>query len=129
VSFVAITLYVASQRVFIDVIYFVVNQSGNFWIHPRTSLLWNRKITINSKPFIFALGTKIIESIGQDIRCAVGFKSGTLAILLEDDTGSAVDLVCDQLITQSCSTTNSCLEILRFCDVADETEFHNRGDT
>jgi len=30
--------FVASQRVFIVVIvYFVMTQSGNFWIHPRTS--------------------------------------------------------------------------------------------
>jgi len=37
VSFAAITLYVASQRVFIIVsLYFVMTQSGNFWIHPRT---------------------------------------------------------------------------------------------
>jgi hypothetical protein len=37
VSFAAITLCVASQRVFIVVsVYFVTNQSGNFWIHPVT---------------------------------------------------------------------------------------------
>jgi hypothetical protein len=37
VSFAAITLCVASQQVFIVVdVYFVMNQSGNFWIHPRT---------------------------------------------------------------------------------------------
>jgi hypothetical protein len=35
VSFAAITICVASQRVFI-VVYFVMTQSGNFWIHPRT---------------------------------------------------------------------------------------------
>jgi hypothetical protein len=34
VSFAAITLCVASQRVFI-VVYFVMTQSGNFWIQPR----------------------------------------------------------------------------------------------
>jgi hypothetical protein len=33
VGFAAITLCVASQRVFI-VVYFVMIQSGNFWIHP-----------------------------------------------------------------------------------------------
>jgi hypothetical protein len=40
VSFAAITLCVASQRVFIVVIvvvYFVMTQSGNFWIHTSTS--------------------------------------------------------------------------------------------
>jgi hypothetical protein len=37
VSFAAIILGVASQRVFIVVsVYFVMTQSGNFWIHPRS---------------------------------------------------------------------------------------------
>jgi hypothetical protein len=38
VSFAAITICVASQWVFIVVIvvYFVMTQSGNFWIHPST---------------------------------------------------------------------------------------------
>jgi len=35
-SFAAITLCAASQRVVIVVVYFVMTQSGNFWIHPRT---------------------------------------------------------------------------------------------
>jgi hypothetical protein len=37
VSFAAITLCVASLRVFVVVVvvYFVMTQSGNFWIHPR----------------------------------------------------------------------------------------------
>jgi uncharacterized membrane protein YecN with MAPEG domain len=40
VSFAAITLYVASERVFIVVsVYFVMTQSGNFWIHPCTVFL------------------------------------------------------------------------------------------
>jgi hypothetical protein len=34
VSFVAITLCVASQRVIVVVVYFVMTQSGNLWIHP-----------------------------------------------------------------------------------------------
>jgi hypothetical protein len=35
VNFTAIILYVASQQVFIVVsVYFVMTQSGNFWIHP-----------------------------------------------------------------------------------------------
>jgi hypothetical protein len=37
VSFAAITLYVASQRVFTGV-YFVMTQSGNVWIHPHMIL-------------------------------------------------------------------------------------------
>jgi hypothetical protein len=39
VSSAAITLCVASQRVFIVVVYFFMTQSGNFWIHPRISFL------------------------------------------------------------------------------------------
>jgi len=36
VSFVAITLCVASQRVITKIsLYFVTTQSGNFWIHPH----------------------------------------------------------------------------------------------
>jgi len=36
VSFAVVTLCVASQRVFIVVsAYFVMTQSGNFWIHSR----------------------------------------------------------------------------------------------
>jgi hypothetical protein len=42
VRFAAITLYIASQRVFVVVVlvvlvYFVMTQSGNVWIHPRTA--------------------------------------------------------------------------------------------
>jgi hypothetical protein len=43
VSFATITLCVASQRVFVVVVvYFIMTQSGNFWIHPRmyVSLSW-----------------------------------------------------------------------------------------
>jgi hypothetical protein len=36
VSFAAITLCTASQRGFtVDVVYFVISESGNFWILPR----------------------------------------------------------------------------------------------
>jgi hypothetical protein len=38
-SFAAITLCVASQRVFI-VVYLVTTQSGNFWIYPRTTRIF-----------------------------------------------------------------------------------------
>jgi hypothetical protein len=38
VNFAIITLCVASQRVFTFVsVYFIMTQSGNFWIHPRTT--------------------------------------------------------------------------------------------
>jgi hypothetical protein len=33
------TLCIASQRVFIVVVYFVMTQYGNFWIHRRISLV------------------------------------------------------------------------------------------
>jgi hypothetical protein len=38
VSFATITLCVASQRMFIVVVYFVMTQSGNFWIYLRILL-------------------------------------------------------------------------------------------
>jgi hypothetical protein len=37
VNSAAITLCVASQRVFVVVVYIVMTQSGNFWIHPRVN--------------------------------------------------------------------------------------------
>jgi hypothetical protein len=43
VNYATITLYAAFQRVFIVVIfvvvYFVMTQPGNFWIHPRICIL------------------------------------------------------------------------------------------
>jgi hypothetical protein len=33
-SFAAITIFVASEQVFV-VVYFIMTQSGNFWIHTR----------------------------------------------------------------------------------------------
>jgi hypothetical protein len=51
VSFAAITLYVASQRVFIVVVYFVINSVRNFWINPRILMKscdnWNTNTTMN----------------------------------------------------------------------------------
>jgi hypothetical protein len=36
VSFAAITIFVASQLVFVVVaVHFITTQTGNFWIHPR----------------------------------------------------------------------------------------------
>jgi hypothetical protein len=43
VSFAFITLRVASEQVFVVVavvVYFVMTQSGNFWIHPRNCLVF-----------------------------------------------------------------------------------------
>jgi hypothetical protein len=48
VSFAAITLCAASQRVFIVVnVYFSMAQSGNFWIQPRTLTPYFCKIHFN----------------------------------------------------------------------------------
>jgi hypothetical protein len=45
VRFALISLCVTSQRVFIAVsIYFVVTQSGNFWILPRVTELKNSEV-------------------------------------------------------------------------------------
>jgi hypothetical protein len=48
VSFFAITLCVASQRVFVFV-YFAMTQSEDFWIHPRTSaiVIWYEWLSIS----------------------------------------------------------------------------------
>jgi len=51
VSFAAITLSVASQRAFI--VYFVMTQSENFWIHPRRLNLgtrWSGVVSFTSRP-------------------------------------------------------------------------------
>jgi hypothetical protein len=40
---VSSALSVASQRVFIVVVYFIMTQSGNFRIHPRISILTVRR--------------------------------------------------------------------------------------
>jgi hypothetical protein len=48
VSFAAIILCVASQRVFASVVYFVMTQSGNFWIHPRRKLMPRPSAVINT---------------------------------------------------------------------------------
>jgi hypothetical protein len=40
VSFSTITLHVASQGVFIVLVYFIMIQSRNFWIHPHIWILW-----------------------------------------------------------------------------------------
>jgi hypothetical protein len=46
VSFSTLTLCVASRRVFIVVsVYFVMTQSGNFWIHPR---IWEDNIRMDA---------------------------------------------------------------------------------
>jgi glucose uptake protein GlcU len=49
-SFAAITLCVASQRVFVVVsVYLIMIQSGNFWIHPRMQLkTLNLRLTSHS---------------------------------------------------------------------------------
>jgi hypothetical protein len=39
VSFAAITLYVASQQVFVVSVYFLSTQSGKFWIHSHIQTL------------------------------------------------------------------------------------------
>jgi hypothetical protein len=51
-SFAAITICVASQRVFVVVVvvvvYFVMTQSGNFWIYPRIrmNVQWDTQICV-----------------------------------------------------------------------------------
>jgi hypothetical protein len=52
VSFAAITFCVGSQRVFV-VVYFVMTQSGNFWINPHTS--WVISISYAFLPVTYLL--------------------------------------------------------------------------
>jgi hypothetical protein len=64
VSFAAITLCVGSQRVFIVVsVYFVMTQSGNFWLHHRTVRAAARtRINEKHRAFIiFIFGSKRVE--------------------------------------------------------------------
>jgi hypothetical protein len=57
VSFAAITLCVASQRVFIFVIYFVMTQSGNFWIQP---CIW--EIQVSFVPYTRGSGSILTDA-------------------------------------------------------------------
>jgi hypothetical protein len=64
VRFAAITLCVASQRVFIVVVS-LSTQSGNFWIHLRTKtemLLW-KSVCIPSKVFSFSINVVYISVV------------------------------------------------------------------
>jgi hypothetical protein len=48
VSFAAVTLFVASQRMF--VVYFIMTQSGNFWIYPhRMRLVASQTSTLRTR--------------------------------------------------------------------------------
>jgi hypothetical protein len=59
VRFAAITLCVASQRVIAKVsLYFVMTQSGNFWIHLRTVLCKFLHLFTNSPPLSLSLSVK-----------------------------------------------------------------------
>jgi hypothetical protein len=77
VSSAAITLCVASQRVFIVVsVYFVMIQSGNFWIHPRTwvflvnnetsALKIGKFIHFTSRPDQLSKGYRRIKQPGSE---------------------------------------------------------------
>jgi len=52
VSFAAITICVASQRVFIVVVISLFTQSGNFWIHPRTNWQDNTKEYVSNYTWV-----------------------------------------------------------------------------
>jgi hypothetical protein len=56
VSFVAITLCVASQRVFIVVVYFFMTQSGNFWIYPHIGSCLLEAKAFKSRNKVFSPG-------------------------------------------------------------------------
>jgi hypothetical protein len=63
VSFAAITLCVASQQVFIVVsVYFVMTQSGNFWILPRTGSTQQVFVSVGSETELAPSKTKLCPS-------------------------------------------------------------------
>jgi hypothetical protein len=75
VSFAAITLRVASQRVFIAaavvvVVDFVMTQSGNFWTHPRMYINEHLKkagVITSSQNFLYPLKTlSILHEVVTD---------------------------------------------------------------
>jgi hypothetical protein len=76
VSFAVITLCVASQRVFIVVIvYFVMTQSGNFWLHHRIIQLQTGLCLVNEQlrrltegSSVTLTGYRTISSI-RGLRC------------------------------------------------------------
>jgi hypothetical protein len=57
VSFSAVTLCVASQRVFI-VVYFVMTQSGYFWIHSRIT-----KMKLAQVPFVKGIRSPALGTV------------------------------------------------------------------
>jgi hypothetical protein len=65
VSFAAITLCVASQQVFIvGSVYFVMTESGNFWIRPRTVLL----PVLELAPFCKVTASITYEDVSKSFR-------------------------------------------------------------
>jgi hypothetical protein len=66
VSFAAITLYVASQRVFVVVVVVVImsfsTQSGNFWIHPRILQIYMKTYFHTGEQMIEASCKKLVAS-------------------------------------------------------------------
>jgi len=69
VSFAVITLCVASQRVFIAVVvvYFLMTQSGNFWIHPHMKGI-SRAVICSPPPVTATLGitqTRVFKTRGS----------------------------------------------------------------
>jgi hypothetical protein len=80
VSFAPTTLCVASQRVFIVVsVYFVTNQSGNFWIHPR-----RRFLRYNGESSSEALGFLVYITMLSLLNCmGLGASNGRTAMNVE----------------------------------------------
>jgi hypothetical protein len=65
VSFAAITLCVASQRVCIIIVYFVMTPSGNFWIHPHKTYFVRR----NNNRSVSKLVDDVQYQADRVIRC------------------------------------------------------------
>jgi hypothetical protein len=67
VSFVTITLCVVSQGVFIVVVvvvYFVIDSSGNFWIHPRMYVCMY--VCMYVRTYVYKLGHRVSVANGRE---------------------------------------------------------------
>jgi hypothetical protein len=72
VSFVAITLCVASQRVFIVVVHFVITHSENFRIHfriPRPNRLRGSAKSLSERVSILCRGLECVLCFIAEVQC------------------------------------------------------------
>jgi hypothetical protein len=89
-SFTVINLCVASQRVFV-IVYLVMTQSGNFWIHQRIYVInpcdiWKKNQTFRKNVIIsilmlwFSYSMKM-DAVGSFLQCNTGYDHRTPYLL------------------------------------------------